>query len=91
MKKAPIPEDLTVMHENWKAWRLFMDCQSQWRWLVSPNGAATRIALDLSAVVAVLQLNKPKNPKKLLRKVVLIQQGAIAAMNNVSLETIFGE
>ncbi len=84
-------ESFCIEHGNWQAWELFIDCQSQWRTLVTATGSVVRTALDLTAVSALIALYKPSKPKRLLRQVILIQQGAVAQMNKIPLETLFGE
>lgn len=84
-------EHFYVHNFNWLPWSIFLQCQNQWHSLAGAQGQLIRTGLDLSAVVAVIGLHKPKKPKAVLRAVILIQQGALAAMNKIPLERLFGE
>ena len=89
-KGAAVLDDFTVSDENWPAFSLFMDCQTQWNFAAGMGGLV-RIGMNYSQVRAVMQLNgiKKKKRMKLIRKLRLIERGAMAALcGSVSLDDI---
>lgn len=81
------PEDATdspceVMHENWLALEVFLQCQTQWRMIAGMAGAFYQ-GLDYPSVETVIRLTLPrKKRRKVFHAVQLIEQGALSAIND---------
>ncbi len=73
-----------MLHENWKAWKLFLQCATQWRreTVFSSHMKAPVMVthgLDYGGVEAVMRLSGVRRAdwKRLFRKIQWIESGAL--------------
>jgi len=72
--------EFEVLPENWEALDAFLRVSTQWR-ITSGANRLFYQGLDYSAVVPKLKLVHPLNTDDLFKKVQLIEQGALAELN----------
>jgi hypothetical protein len=78
--------DFVVDHDNWPAFLLFLDCHTQWIYVVGDK--LVRLGLDYSKVLSVMQMRgiKRKHRSEMFDRICLIERGALAGLNNIDLE-----
>lgn len=78
--------DFVVDFENWPAFSLFLDLQTQWTFA---GMTAIRVGLDYSKLHAVMQMRGVRRTSAMFERVRWIEHGAIAGLNETSLEDLF--
>ena len=76
MRRDPTPPDVHLQPASWRAFQIFTDCQTQWRFGQSLSGAE-RQGLDYAAVWSVINGLRVKNPGKVFRDIQYLEVGAL--------------
>lgn len=76
MRKARKTEEFEIWEDNWEAFGLFLQCQTQWR--VSMSGL---VGLDYSAVAWILRLYEVEDQRLTLEKLQVIEATVLQMMN----------
>lgn len=78
------PEEDPVFYvhpDNWRAFKVFQSCHTQWRMLTAGTGLIYQ-GLDYPSVLAVIHALAVKKPKRTFRQVQLIEIGALSEIND---------
>lgn len=78
--------EFVVEHDNWEAFRLFLSCATQWR--LKPMGGLQGI--DYPSLESIMRMQGVKNRPERFNQVRLIERGALARFNGVSLGDLYG-
>lgn len=74
--------DYLVLEENWPAINLFLQCQTQWRYISGMTGSV-RTGLDYQAVETVMRLAYPnEDHATLFKKLQIIEREALPLLNS---------
>lgn len=79
--REPESDPVFYVHpDNWKAFKVFEACRTQWRVSVG-MGSAVYQGLDYAAVVAVIDAMGVKKPSRVFNQVRAIEYGALSVIN----------